>query len=149
MQAAANPDIPRVNLRLPLTDTDFPEEATPLEVAFAAASLSNAGSRPAARLALSYQHPDQGWLGFPPLGTAVKLLSPSQIDAQFTNLNSTDPAIWQLSARPVDEELTWFLAGTLSQENGTPLTLVVVLEEENLPLAEEIGQAVLNAAMGK
>lgn len=156
MQAAADPKFDRVSLRLPLADIAFPEESTPLDAAFAAASLSNAGLRPAARLALSYQHPEQGWLAFHPLGAVVALLDPTDVNTQTSTLQSDNLPFWQISAIPTDEELTWYLAGTLPEGESSstgagqsfPLTLALVLEEENLLLAEEIGQAVLNAAIG-
>lgn len=148
MQAAANPEMESVALRLPLADTAFPEEATPLVAAFAAASLSNDGLRPAARLTLSYQHPEQGWLGFPTLGTTIQLLSPRAVNSQISSLQNLDFLIWQFSTIPTEEEkLTWYLAGTLADNDSLPLTLSLVLEEANLPLAEEIGHALLLEAM--
>jgi hypothetical protein len=149
IQAAANPETERASLRLPLADTAFPEEATPLDVAFAATTLSNAGVMPAPRLALSYLHPEQGWLGFPPLGSDTQLLTPEEARAQLAKVQLPDPSIWQLMETPMDEDLTWYLGGSLSTENTSPFTIALVLEEENLPLAEEIGQAVLRAAAGQ
>ena len=148
MQAAANLEVERVAIRLPLADTNFPDEATPLDVAFAAASLSNAGIRPAARMALSYQQSEQGWQLFSLLGTAKKLLSPEDTDSLFSNLQSPDMPIWQITTIPTDEELTWYIAGTQTGESH-PLTLVLVLEEENSLQAEEIGWAVIMEGMGQ
>jgi len=148
MQAAAGSDVARPVIRLPLAATNLPEEATPLDVAFAAASLSNAGVRPIARLALSYQHPELGWQLFPPVGKAVNLLLPENADTLNATLQYPDLPIWRITSIPNDEDLTWYLAGTQTGENP-PLTLVLVLEEENLPLAEEIGKAVLLAGMGR
>ncbi len=163
MQAAASPEVKRVALRLPLAETAFPGDATPLDAAFAAAALRNAGARPAARLALSYQHPGQGgWQLFPLMGFAAQLLPPDEANALARGFQypqgtlASNLPVWHVSAAPAGEELTWYLAGTLPNEAGPstgsgqrfPLTLALVLEEENLPLAEEIGQAVLSAAMG-
>jgi hypothetical protein len=147
IQAAAGTDVTRPAIRLPLAEIIFPEEATPLDVAFAAASLSNAGVRPVARLALSYQHPELGWQLFPPVGKAVKLLSSEDADTLNATLQSPDLPIWQITSIPDEQELTWYLAGTQS-EKSPPLTLVLVLEEENLLLAEEIGKTVIKAAVG-
>jgi hypothetical protein len=148
MQAAAGSEVARPTIRLPLAETNFPEEATPLDVAFAAASLSNAGVRPVARLALSYQHPELGWQLFPPMGKAVKLLHPEDADTLNSTLLSPDLPIWQITSIPDDEDLTWYLAGTQTAKSPA-LTLALVLEEENLPLAEEIGKAVILAGMGR
>jgi hypothetical protein len=147
IQAAAGTDVTRPAIRLPLAETNLPEEATPLDVAFAAASLSNAGVRPVARLAISYQHPELGWQLFAPVGKAEKLLSPDDADTLNATLQSPDLPIWQITSIPNEQDLTWYLAGTQT-EDSPPLTLVLVLEEENLLLAEEIGKTVIKAAMG-
>jgi hypothetical protein len=95
-------------------------------------------------------------LGFPPLGTTAELLSPSEVDVLISNLFSTDLTFWQISAIPTGEELTWYLAGTLAENElstesaqSTPFTLALVLEEHNLPLAEEIGHIILNEVMNR
>ena len=124
------------------------EQGRCAEIAFAAAALSNAGIRPAARLALSYQNPEQGWIVFSPLGTAAQLLSPDETDSQVANYKSPDLAIWQITSALVDEELTWYLAGTLPEPRSVPLTLALVLERHAPQMAEEIGQAILSAALG-
>jgi hypothetical protein len=59
---------------------------------------------------------------------------------------------------PAEEELTWYLGGSLPEtlqqaqagelRPGFPITLALVLEEENLPLAEEIGQTLLMEIIG-
>ena len=49
----------------------------------------------------------------------------------------------------VNEEITWYLAGISPTDSTFPFALALVLEEENLPLAEEIGQALLTEAMGR
>jgi cell division protein FtsW (lipid II flippase) len=154
MLVAANPEVERISLRLPLADTAFPEESTPLETAFAAASLSNDGVRPAARLALSYQHPHQGWLTFPPLGVPIKLFTPMEINAQISAHQDLDLSIWQIATIPKNEALTWYLAGTLPgheflSSGQSPLTLALVLEEKNLPLAEKIGQALIMEVLSR
>jgi len=81
------------------------------------------------------------------VGNAVKLLSSEDADTLNATLQSPDLPIWQITSIPDEQELTWYLAGTQS-EKSPPLTLVLVLEEENLLLAEEIGKTVIKAAMG-
>ena len=137
-------------LRLPLAyDPPASGRVTPLQVGLAAAALSNGGSMPAPRLALSYRHPEQSWVGYPPLGSTTPLLSLEEAASQMDKLQVADPSIWQLMEIPTDEEITWYLAGTLPVDDQSPFALALVLEEDNLPLAEEIGQAVLRAVMGR
>jgi len=137
-------------LRLPLAyASPASGQVTPLQVGLAAATLSNGGTMPAPRLALSYLHPEEGWLGFPPLGSDAQLLTPEDAMAQMAEFQVFDLSIWQLMEIPTDEEVTWYLGGNLPTESTSPLALALVLEEENLPLVEEIGQAVLVEAMGR
>ena len=137
-------------LRLPLAyEPPGSGRVTPLQVGLAAAALSNDGSMPAPRLALSYRHPEQSWLGYPPLGSTTQLLTAEEATVQVDKFQVPNSSIWQLKEIPMDEEITWYLAGTLPTEEQSHFALALVLEEENLPLAEEIGQAVLRAAMGE
>jgi cell division protein FtsW (lipid II flippase) len=135
-------------LRLPLAyEPPGSDRVTPLQVGLAAAALANDGNMPASRLALSYLHPEQGWLGFPPLGSDAQLLTPEEATIQKAEFQVTDQPFWQLMEVPTDEEITWYLGGTIPKESASPFALALVLEEENLPLVEEIGQTLLLKAM--
>jgi hypothetical protein len=48
-----------------------------------------------------------------------------------------------------DNIITWLMAGTLPDWKGTPLTLVVTLEENNTFLANYIGDTILDAALNQ
>jgi anti-sigma-K factor RskA len=48
-----------------------------------------------------------------------------------------------------DETITWLLAGTPPDWKGTPLVLVVALEEDNVFLANSIGDNILDAALNQ
>jgi hypothetical protein len=58
---------------------------------------------------------------------------------------------WQASGKGVETQehktITWYLAGTLPEWQGTPLALVVAIEEDNPTLAKYIAQTLLNAAL--
>jgi len=58
---------------------------------------------------------------------------------------------WQASGKGVETQghktITWYLTGTLPGWQGTPLALVVTLEEDNSLLIESIGQAILKEAL--
>jgi len=45
--------------------------------------------------------------------------------------------------------ITWLLAGTLPDWKGTPLALVVTLEENNTFLARHIGETILDEALNQ
>lgn len=47
------------------------------------------------------------------------------------------------------ETITWLIAGTLPEWGGTPLVLVVALEENNKSLADRIGSSILDLALNQ
>jgi len=54
---------------------------------------------------------------------------------------------WSYTGSTSDAPLTWHLAGTLPDWNGTPLALVILLEENNPLLANAIGESLLDTAL--
>jgi hypothetical protein len=132
-----------VPLRLPGGEPPLSEQATsPMSVALLAAAFGNNGLSPAPRLAQAYLHPDDGWRLLPPLGTARQLSS--RIDTgPFQDSETT----WSLIQVPEDEEITWYLAGTLGTVQGQRLAIVVVLETVDADLATQIGQTLLAEAL--
>jgi cell division protein FtsW (lipid II flippase) len=140
-------------LRLPTSDTPDPRKvAHPLQVALAVAALSNQGTRPAPRLVQAVNIPAEGWVPLPPLDQPVQILTPEEVTSTLASLASPAPQTWSVTANPPHPNspaggLTWYLSGTLPTWEGTPMTLVLLLEEDNPALASEIGAAVLDSAM--
>lgn len=117
---------------------------TPLQMALAAAALSNNGVRPAATIASAVQTPQQGWIVLPtgdPETTFLAGTGAAALDA----LTAVDGAYWQASggAQSSTTSLGWYLAGTLPQWQGTPLAVVVLLEDDTPQTAREIGSALI------
>jgi len=130
-----------VEIRLPVADS------SPLEIAMVAAALSNGGVAPAPRLALAVDTPQSGWVILPALGEETSLFAPTEAEQLVAAFSGGDEAYWQILSTPKNEEdLTWLLAGTPSEWSGTPLALVVLLEENNPALAEEIARSLLSSA---
>ncbi len=123
-------------------------KVTPLQMALAAATLSADGIRPAPRLAIAVETPHQGWVVLPS-DPSVRALTYSTLNRQIKNFGNTDLPIWHSSglASDQDQQFTWFLAGTLPDWQGTPLALVVLLEDNQPALAENIGAALLKTAI--
>jgi len=122
---------------------------SPLQMARAAATLSNGGQLVGLRLALAVNTPQAGWVLLPPLEEPAPVFS--QAAARSTGQLLADDAIpvWQsLSViAKGDAAYTWYLGGTLPDWPGVSLSVVVLLEQANPTLAEHIGQAVLQAAV--
>ena len=141
-------------LLLPVADASLRGEmdslrVSPLQVVLAAASLSNDGVRPAPRIALAVNTLAQGWVILPTESESVRIYSPEA--AQLTALSLAEPSglFWKFVTTAVekDKTITWFIAGTLPNWQGTPLTIVVLLERSDPQLAQAIGLNLLRAAV--
>ncbi|KAA0259269.1 MAG: hypothetical protein EDM79_19580, partial [Chloroflexi bacterium] len=124
---------------------------SPLQVALAAAVLSNHGVAPAPRIATAVNTREQGWVVLPALGRSRKVLEPQAADEAAVSFIQEGMPYWSYLARAEGDEepVAWLLAGTLPPWRGTPLALVVALEENNIHLAEIIGERLLDVALSQ
>jgi hypothetical protein len=102
-------------------------------MALAAAALSANGERPSPQLATSVNTPLLGWVVLPG-GTPTFMFPPASIAEATGLLAVADSPFWQVLASGFtpDGPITWYISGTrASAWQGTPLTLVLVLEEDN------------------
>ncbi|MBV6394731.1 MAG: putative lipid II flippase FtsW [Anaerolineales bacterium] len=132
-------------LHLPVGNASLPGadgalRVSPLQLALAASAFSNAGIRPAPRIALAVDTPAQGWVILPTLTEPQPVLSPERAAQIVNSLTPPDSIQWILSgsAREKEKALRWFVTGTPVGWQGSPLTLVVLLEEDNEALATAI-----------
>jgi cell division protein FtsW (lipid II flippase) len=150
----------RLPVTLPEPITPFPETdlaaigqadtlISPLQMALAAAALSANGERPSPQLATSVNTPLLGWVVLPG-GTPTFMFPPTAV-AETTNLLAiADSPFWQVlgSAFTPDGPITWYISGTrASAWQGTPLTLVLVLEELNPARVQSIGEQILRSTI--
>jgi cell division protein FtsW (lipid II flippase) len=131
--------------------TGYGVSISPLQMSLAAATLSAGGIRPAPYLVTAVKEPEVGWVVFSVQGQAQTVLPVATANKTANDLAVAGQPFWRsLAVAPDGEQkVTWFLGGTLPEWNGTPLALVVLLEEDNPDLAEEIGQKMLLDAMGR
>jgi cell division protein FtsW (lipid II flippase) len=125
--------------------------ASPLQMAIAAATLSNHGTRPAPRIAMAVNTIEQGWVVLPTLDSPTEVLQPTRADeAALFFIKQNKPYWSHLGQASLDETIvTWYLAGTLPDWRGAPLVLVVTLEENNTFLAEFIGGKLMDAGLSQ
>lgn len=124
------------------------QRVTPLQMTLAASVLSNGGRIPQPILTLSINSPVQGWVILPE--TTVRQPFEATIANSIANsLAKPGKFYWQVISRAPngDQQLTWYLGGTLPSWQGMPLSVVVLLEENNPALAEEIGSTLLEQAI--
>ena len=136
-------------IRMPVSAADSSAErllVSPLQMVLATASISNNGIRPPARIALAASTPQQGWVILPALGEPAESLPGTLANETARTLAGENP-YWSFTSSSVDTPLTWYLAGTLPDWSGTPLALVVLLEESNNARAEQIGENLLETAL--
>jgi hypothetical protein len=118
-------------------------------MAIAAASLSNNGIRPAPRIALAVNTPQQGWIVLPALDTTSKIFSPDMANSITLQLSSQNHTYWEWAgiAQSNQEFSTWYLAGTLPNWQGTPLALAILIEGNNQSIAQSIGRQLIQASI--
>lgn len=119
-------------------------------MALAAATFSAHGVRPAPRLVSAVNTPQVGWVTLEPLGDPFQVFPKETADAIANALITYNLPIWQsIAVTPNGTEgyVSWYLAGTLPGWNANPLTLIVLLEENDPVLAELISHPIFKAAL--
>ena len=141
-------------LRMPVAEPVASADAqdlhvSPLQVGLAAAAFSNHGTIPAPRIATAVNTPNDGWVVLPALGTPFEAIPASVADETAQSLLMEGRGDWEYTGQAESDEspLAWFIGGTPPNWQASPLVAVVLLEEDNRQLAQEIGQALLTAAM--
>jgi membrane peptidoglycan carboxypeptidase len=135
-------------LRMPVanaTSSVNDTRVSPLQMALAVAAISNNGIRPPARIALAVNTPQQGWVILPALDQPVEAL-PGPFAREVALALAGENPYWSYTSTTNDPQITWYLAGTLPDWSGTPLSLVVLLEEHNRELANTIGNSLIITA---
>jgi hypothetical protein len=134
MPTEANPTIKRVS---------------PLQMALAAAALSNHGILPPPRIAMAVKTPVEGWIPLPALGTPLEAIQAAAADEVALAYLTNDQMYWKHVGQAQENEtfVTWFVGGTPPNRQAAPLALVIVLEETNPALADRIGKELLVDAM--
>ncbi len=140
----------RMQVAAPISETQVKDlHVSPLQVALAAAALSNHGTIPAPRVAMAVNTPNDGWVVLPALGAPKEALQASAADETALAFTADGESYWQHTGQAESDELpvTWFMAGTPSNWQASPMVVVVLLEEDNVMLAERIGKELLIDAM--
>jgi cell division protein FtsW (lipid II flippase) len=140
---------PELSLPVAAASTPGSElQVSPLQMALAAASLSGDGVRPAPRLAIAIDTPTKGWVILPALSEPITVFSSTSATDTSRALMVSNHLFWQWNARvqQTNQIFSWSLGGTLPDWLGTPLVVVVLLEENDTNLAGVIGQTLLETA---
>ncbi|MDP2778527.1 MAG: FtsW/RodA/SpoVE family cell cycle protein [Anaerolineales bacterium] len=124
---------------------------SPLQAVIAAASISYQGIMPAPRIATAVNTLEQGWVVLPALSQPVEVIQAEAANEAALSFIKKGKPYWSHIERVSvsDTNITWLLAGTLPDWRGTPLVLIVTLEENNISLAERIGENLLTAGLNQ
>jgi len=138
-------------LRMPVAEVNLSSDSdgllvSPLQMALATAALSNKGILPPARIAVAVDTPQQGWVVLPALDSPFEILPEPHADETAQAFADENP-YWSYTSARDNTHITWYLAGTVPDWSGTPLALVVLLEENNPILAHYMGTSLLNIAL--
>jgi hypothetical protein len=125
--------------------------ASPLQIALASTTLSNHGEIPAPRIAMAIDTPELGWVVLATSTLPFKAIQAKAADEAASAFLVEGKPYWGYTrrAQSKDSAVTWFLGGTLPNWQGTPLIIVVTLEQDNQSLANVIGTKILSEAISQ
>lgn len=124
---------------------------SPLQASLDAALLSHDGIMPVPRIATAVNTPEQGWVVLSAGGMPAEVIQAEAANEAALSFIEEGKSYWSHTgqASADDKIITWLLAGTVPDWKGTPLALVVTLEEDNIFLANSIGNHILDAALNQ
>lgn len=122
---------------------------SPVQIAPVAAALTNKGICPPLQIASAVQTPMSGWVVMPETGKPDQCLPAAGVSQITDALQSGSNPFWEYSSSAADpaEPIAWYMAGTLPNWSGTPVAVVVALEENNPLFASKIGLETLQKAI--
>lgn len=142
-----------INLAKALVPTRYLETmVSPLQMALAAATISNQGMMPSPKLVNSYLNEQQQWVPYNPTLESHQVIEPSVAHHIQMQLESQTTPIWYQIGHAESAELTpitWYVGGTTQAWKGSPFSIAIVLEESNPVLIQEIGLKLLTQSTGQ
>lgn len=122
---------------------------SPLQMALASAALSSEGGRPSPLLALAVNTPQQGWVILPS-GFPTPALPADGVLGALQYLESPTLPIWEATSLAFNgnNRVAWYISGTMPDWKGTPMVLVIALENQDpnsaLKLGHSLYESILN-----
>jgi cell division protein FtsW (lipid II flippase) len=118
---------------------------SPLQLAIAAAQITNGGKVVKPTLVLAYKNADEQWVLLPNQNSS-EILPDLDTQSAVNLLQDGESPVWSATAEVVDNKKTvsWYIAGTPSDWQGVPIVIVVALEDAPPGQAKAIGQSLVN-----
>lgn len=122
---------------------------SPLQMALASAALSNGGEVPAPRIAVALKTSRDGWVVLAAEARSFRASQPSGAQEAVASYSEAGINYWSHTGRARDDEteVAWFIGGTPSNWQASPLAIVVLLEQDTSREARRIGADLLLDAM--
>ncbi len=119
-----------------------------VQMVIAAAALSHQGICPVPQLAMAVNSPQQGWIILPPGSDPTQCLPAEGAQRTAETYERDDRPFWEHIglSKAGQKPITWYLSGTSTNWQGTPLALVIVLEENNTLAVRLIADRILDRA---
>ncbi len=123
-------------------------QVSPAQMALVAAAITNNGIQPPPGLVNAYLNPEGRWVEINAARPSTEVMAQSVARRIRNELASTNQALWyQMGHATIheDQALTWLIGGTTSEWLGTPLAIVIALEENAPPdLPQSLGGILLD-----
>ncbi len=122
-------------------------QVNPAQMALVAAAITNNGLMPPPALVNAYLNPDGKWVEINAARPDTEVMAQSVARRIRNELAPTNQAIWyQVGHATINETqpLTWLIGGTTSEWSGTPLAIVIALEENAPDLPQNLGEILLD-----
>ncbi len=124
-----------------------PLRANPLQIAASASSITYHGQMPVPHIFSAVNISEQGWV-FVSRNASKQVMPADQADSINDFLKSKVISGWEVTAQGIDtnSKVSWYVAGTPSNWTGTPITVVLVLENQNPIKARSAGRDIYSLA---
>lgn len=121
---------------------------SPLQMAVAYAVLSNGGYKITPQLAMAYRYQEIDWVLLSSEVTSTAVPEMEILQTSLALANSALPG-WSITSATENQtgRLDWFIAGTQADWRGTPIVLVVAIEDASPLVTRIIGQELFNSAV--
>jgi cell division protein FtsW (lipid II flippase) len=115
----------------------------PLQIAFAMSIFSNHGLMPTPKVLAAVDVDQKGWQATPQL-ESVEITTEENAETISRLLFSEKNSGWEVTTHSHDEngDYSWYVAGTPSNWEGTPLVIAAVIEKDDPQVLRSIGRLI-------
>ena len=123
---------------------------SPVQILPAVAALSYKGICPVLTLTNAIEISGSGWTAIPSNEKPATCFSAEGAMREIELLRLGGRPFWEYTSTSSkqDAHVTWFFAGTMPNWSGTPLALVIVIEENDVQKISQMGEKLMKELTG-